>query len=151
MIILPQSHLDHGVTTAQLAWAMKQIHENTEPDGEVHSHELCLPLELGTVESALYGPAAGDEPIPEVIVRYQVRGDRAGRSRIISAPTRKTSKLTVVVGPFGVHPAVLYTIHGGPPAPREPFELDPDTPEYDESVSFWDIHALADGSELTNG
>jgi hypothetical protein len=57
---------------------------------------------------------------------------------------RPTRQLTIVAGPHGDEPCVLYTAYGGPEAPREPG--DPDIPGHsarDAAAVFWADHALS--------
>ena len=138
---LEESHLDHGVNDRTLAWL-----ETLEfKPGDVTVQTLELPDNCADLESALHGPVVGDSEIYENYVTYSVRGGRAGESRMIAAPKRATRLITVVVGPFGANPCVLYTCYGGPAAPREPFEFSPDDNSADaiESREFWAVHALA--------
>jgi hypothetical protein len=140
MIITEQSHLDHGLTGDQIAYILEQ----TSDKDAFFIESFELPESLGTVPSGLYGPAAGDEPIPEVAVIYKRRGDRKGESRMIAAPARQQSWVTVIGGPDDSGALILYTAYGGPLAPREPFDvLDEPAEVREESETFWAEHALS--------
>jgi hypothetical protein len=140
------SHVDHALTEAQLEWILSLP---AEPD-TVTVQTVELPLHLGTVPCALYGPAMGDDPIPESAVQYERRGNREGESRMLAPyiepwsafPTypepRQVRTVTVISGPHDGRPCVLFTAFGGPQAPREPWEDDSE-----ESAAFWREHALA--------
>lgn len=104
-----------------------------------------LPAELPPLACGLHGPLVGDAPVLEFEVTYRQRGDRPGSSRLCSRPVRPTRLLTVIAGPEGEDPCVLYTAFGGPAAPREPF--DPSLGEgavLEASRSFWAVHALSE-------
>jgi hypothetical protein len=128
------SHLDHSLTPAQVEFILGL----NAKEGELTIQTVELPEELGTVPCGLYGPCMGDEPIADDEVVMEVRGNRAGPSRLIERPTRPTRQLTVISGPHDGEPCVLFTSFGGPQAPREPFEDDSE-----ESLAFWKEHALA--------
>lgn len=81
-----------------------------------------LPDGLPSVECGLHGPAMGDSPVPDAECVLEVRGGRAGPSRLCRRPPRPCRIVTVVAGPDGGEPCVLYTAFGGPPAPREPWD-----------------------------
>lgn len=139
--ILPGSHVDHGLSEDQLAWALGRVRELASPSGVTVS-TVCLPAELGTVPCGLYGPAMGDEPVRDG--HYQRRGDRPGESHVVVAPSRPTQRVTVIVGPHeGVDGLVLYTAFGGPAAPREPWDPSLDDAGRAASEAYWRDHALA--------
>jgi hypothetical protein len=139
MIITDDSHLDHGLTQDQVAYILDRFGDR---EG-FFIESFTLPEELGTVQSALYGPAAGDEPIREEDVFYKTRGGRSGMSRMIDAAPREQRRVTVIAGPHE-GATILYTAYGGPLAPREPFDVlnEPDTVQR-ESNMFWVQHALS--------
>lgn len=144
--IIGGSHVDHGLSPDQLAWALEQLSD--APAGEVTVRQLTLPTGLGRVPSTLWGPAEGDEPIPESSVVYVRRGNRPGMSRCIDGamPARLSRHLTVIVGPAEGHEGlVLYTAYGGAYAPREPWDPGLDEAGRAESQPFWAKHALAPG------
>ena len=137
--VIEESHVDHGISKEQMGYILKQL----EDVNEFAIKTLSLPGKLGTVSSALYGPLAGDPPVPENAVHYEQRGDRPGKSRMIDKPMRKTNKVTVIVGPHGDKPAVLYTAFGGPLSPKEPFDPSLSGSDKEESEAFWKQHALS--------
>lgn len=141
MIILPVSHLDHDLTAAHVAWITLHF---ADRDG-FFLETVELPPELPPVTCALHGPLVGDPPVPESEVSYRRRGDRPDSSRLCAREPRPTRLLTVIAGPEGDEPCVLYTAFGGPAAPREPF--DPGVAEgelLEASRAFWAEHALSD-------
>jgi len=97
------------------------------------------------VPCGLYGPIMGDEPVPFEVIRFEARGDRKWLSRLISAPMRPTRMVTVIGGPDGDEPCVLYTAYGGASAPREPGDpfLAGNAEGLAESEAFWSVHALS--------
>jgi len=138
-----ESHLDHNLSEKQLAFVLSQT-----PTGEgVAVFTVAIPSELGTLPCGLYGPAEGDNAVPDSEVSFAVRGERKGESRVIKAPMRYTSEVTIVAGPHDGHDWVLFTSYGGSAAPREPFEFadDDDSKAAVESREFWATHALAEG------
>lgn len=137
MIKHKDSHLDHGLTDAQVAFIMSRF--ETRDSFFVESFEL--PEDLGTVSCGLYGPTVGDAPVEETDVRYASRGNRAWDSRLVDRPARPTRTVTVIAGPYNDQSCVLYTAFGGPCAPQE--TGDPDCKDVDASKKFWAQHALA--------
>jgi hypothetical protein len=168
MIITTDSHLDHSLTTKQLAHVLKLCADQTA----FFIETFTLPPELGVVSCALYGPIMGDDSITDqgitlplnwykltngdavfdrraCPIKMEMRGNRAYPSRmLVGAPLRPTNKLTVIAGPHKDYPCVLYTAFGGPVAPKEPGDptirpeaLDPT--EAEESRDFWAHHAIA--------
>jgi len=118
-----------------------------------------LPPELGPLSSALYGPEMGDAPVedgPDVFM-----GQRQGRdnpTRFIKRVSRPTQRCTVIAGPnkgkdgnvIAGQECVLYTLYGGPCAPREPGDPTIQTDEERaSSEAFWAGHALSE--DLHNG
>jgi hypothetical protein len=136
MIVTKDSHLDHALTVAQLHFLLVHF----EARDAFFIETIQLPLDLGTVPSALYGPAAGDAPVDERDVTYEVRGDRPWTSRMVARPLRQTRTLTVIAGPHEGHPCVLYTVYGGPQAPQEPG--DPNCRDVEAAKRFWSEHGL---------
>ena len=106
----------------------------------------ALPLGdlTGTLKSALYGPDAGDEPVSEDEVVYEVRGNRAGPSRLIDRPARPADHM-VVIGIAGEDPKVFtaYGNIGDGIAPREPWDPTMGADDAAASARFWSEHALA--------
>ena len=138
MIRHSDSHVDHGLTEAQLRYLLDRF-----ADREAFFIEtITLPRELGTVPCGLYGPLMGDPPIHEDEVHYAARGERAWTSRLMKElPARDQHEVTVIGGPHDGHACVLYTAFGGPAAPQEPG--DPACKDPTASATFWREHALA--------
>lgn len=164
MIRHQDSHLDHGLSAAQIRYLLDRFADRRTFFVET----LELPGELGTVPCALWGPAMGDPAIAEDDVIYAPRGPRGWSSRLVDRPTRPTARITVIAGPHEEtcpschdhgqtpsgrcseelcaggrlrHACVLYTAFGGPPAPQEPG--DPGCKDPVTSAAFWREHALA--------
>jgi hypothetical protein len=141
MIKHPNSHLDHGITEAQI----HHIFERFAARDSFFIETITLPHELGTVPCGLYGPIMGDAPIGEAEVSYGRRGDRAWDSRLIQLPARQRREVTVIAGPHEEkcdpahhwpkqcilcegtgaikHACILFTAFGGPLAPQEPGDV----------------------------
>jgi hypothetical protein len=143
MIITKDSHLDHGLDARHIEWLLATFGDR---EG-FHAETLDIPEGLADASTALYGAAAGDEPVPDDAVIMRVRGVRPGASRMIEKDPRPSRKLTVIMGPKDGQ-TILYTAHGGPLAPREPFDPSLDDKGREESIAFWAQHALADGEPV---
>lgn len=144
----PDSHLDHNLTDAQIAYLLERFADRDA----FFIETIELPADLGTVPCALYGPTMGDDPIQDSETTLAVRGGRKGPSRLIDRPLRPTRQITVIAGPHDGQPCVLFTAYGGPAAPREPWELETDPAHCREdftsldlaqSRAFWAQHALS--------
>ena len=135
--ITADSHTDHGLTEHALAWIESQF---ADRDGFFIA-TVDLPEDLGPLTCALYGPIMGDPEVSENDVIHGTRGTRAWESRLIERHARLTRKLTVIAGPHGEDPCILYTAFGGPLAPQEPG--DPGCKDVAASRVFWSKHALA--------
>jgi hypothetical protein len=120
-------------------------------NARVFVHTFELPDYLGTATNELYGPSAGDPPVPEADVYYAQRGDRAWVSRLVTRPKRPTRFVRMIAGPHQEacstcngegnvtcvhcagsktikHPCILYTAYGvaaldTPASPKEPGDL----------------------------
>jgi hypothetical protein len=137
MIKHKDSHLDHGLTPAQVEHVFALFVGRTG----FFIETIELPESLGAVLCALFGPVMGDAPVTEDEVTYGVRGTRAWFSRIVQRNgIRTTRKVTVIAGPHDGQPCVLYTAFGGPPTPQEP--ADPGCKDVEASTKFWSEHAL---------
>jgi len=164
MIRHQDSHVDHGLSEAQICYVINRFADRRT----FFIETIELPGELGTVPCALWGPAMGDLAVTEDDVLYAPRGSRCWSSRLVDRPTRQTARVTVIAGPHeGVcpschdrgrppsvrcsealcdggrlrHDCVLYTAFGGSPAPQEPG--DPGCKDLVASAAFWREHALA--------
>ena len=140
--ITAQSHLDHNLTTAQLAHVLATFRDRTG----FFIETVVLPADLGTVPCALYGPSLGDDPMLLAVagVRTAPRPGRPWPSRLVNLPPRPSRLLTVIAGPAGEDACVLYTAYGGPLAPQEPDDPNLDPRRIGPSMDFWAVHALAD-------
>lgn len=148
MEITEESHLDHGLAPD----VVEHIRDRFADRASFFVESFELPPRLGLVYCDLYGPAMGDAPVvpggPVTYgrVAYLHRGSRPYPSRVlIGAPRRPTRTVTVIAGPHGDSPCVLYTAFGGPSTPREPGDpalnaCDADTIAAAEA--FWAKHAL---------
>lgn len=132
-----ESHLDHGLTQAQVEYVTAKF-----ADRETFFIETVeLPEHLGAAPCDLYGPVVGMPPVPESEVSYAARGSRAWKSRLIEVAYPRTSRLvTVIAGPYDGESCVIYTMYGGPLAPQEPD--DPACKDVAASRAFWSEHAL---------
>ena len=131
------SHVDHGLTEAQLSYLLDRFADRKA----FFIETIELPEDLGTVPCGLYGPLTGDAPIAEDEVSHERRGTRPWTSRLIERPMRPTRKVTVIAGPHDGHDCILYTSYGGPQALQEPG--DPGCKDPAASATFWRDHALA--------
>lgn len=137
MIQHPESHVDHGLTEAQIRYLLARFAARDS----FFIETITLPRELGTVPCGLYGPTMGDSAIGEDEVSYARRGERAWNSRLIDLPPRQQHEVTVIAGPHEEHACILYTAFGGPSAPQEPG--DPGCKDLRASAAFWRTHALS--------
>lgn len=141
IVILADSHLDHGLTGPQIAHLLLTFEER---DG-FFIETLELPAALGALPCALRGPAMGEPPVgSDAPVVYERRGGRAYDSRLVDWERTTTRLVTVIAGPHEGHPCVLYTAYGGPLAPKEPGDPTLKPEEREASEAFWSEHALAE-------
>ena len=138
MKITDQSHTDHNITPAQMAYIMEKFGHRDA----FFIETVDLPPRLGTVPCGLHGPLMGDDPVPESEVTYAQRGEREGDSRLCERATREVSQVTLIAGPAGDEPCILYTAFGGPLAPQEPTDPSLADEKREESEAFWKDHAL---------
>lgn len=140
IIVSKDSHVDHGLTAEQLSWVVAHFADRTG----FFIGGVELPEGLGTVPCGLHGPTMGDEPVAEAEVFYAKRGTRANDSRLCKREPRQVRLVTVIAGPHGSEPMVLYTAFGGPLAEREPGDPGLKTPEEQaKAKEFWATHALS--------
>lgn len=168
MILHPESHTDHHLRPTQVDHILSRFQK--QEGFFVETFEF--PEELGTVLCGLHGPIMGNLPIGDEEVSMEVRGNRAGPSRICNRYPQPTRLVTVIGGPHeeacptckgtGRVPEqrasqgwcqycrggrlardILYTAYGGPCAPREPWDPSLDEVGKAESVAFWATHALS--------
>lgn len=140
MKILPVSHLDHGLPES----VVTHIAERFADRDAFFIETFELPSELPSVPCGLHGPVMGDEPVLDSEVALEVRGTRAGPSRLCARAPREVRSVTVIAGPHEGDACVLYTAFGGPQTPREPWDATLTTPaQVTHSRSFWANHALS--------
>ena len=131
-------HADHGVSKEQMDFIKANLIKDA-PQG-FFIKEIRIPRELGTVRNALYGPIAGDPPVPESEVSYRPRGDRPWSDRVVSWPTRPVNHVQAI----GVREGdnfKLFTVYGGYLAPQHPD--DPGNRDVEAAKKFWSQHALS--------
>jgi hypothetical protein len=145
LTITSDSHLDHNLTLGHLRAVL--AHYGARDSFFVGT--LTLEPSLPELPCGLRGPAVGMDPVPNAHVAMQARPGRSYPSRVILPAFMPEHRwgltsplLTVVAGPHGGLPCVLFTAYGGPLAPREPG--DPSLPESERAASeaFWAEHAL---------
>jgi len=95
MIRHRDSHVDHGLTEAQLHHLLDRFADRRA----FFIETFTLPAEFGTVPCGLYGPLMGDPAIREEEVTYASRGERTWNSRLIALPARQQHEVTVIAGP----------------------------------------------------
>ena len=137
--IVPDSHLDHGLSPDQIEWLKETFAERDS----FFIESVEMPSKLGTVPCGLHGPKMGDEPIRDDEVKLVVRGERENPSRIVDRAPRPTRTVTVIAGPHEDEKCVLFTAFGGPLAPKEPGDTEEGSDERKESEDFWSQHALS--------
>lgn len=139
MKLVAASHLDHFLTSAHVEFILTRFADRKAFFIETFE----LPSDLPGLPLGIHGPIVGDPPVPEEEVTYEVRGTRAGPSRLCSRAPRTTQTITVIAGPNAEHACVLYTAYGGPAALREPWDPSLTPEEKAQSVAFWQEHALS--------
>ncbi len=132
------SHIDH-VPPLILGWALGVLNDRDA----FFIETLEIPVGFPEVMCDLYGPLVGDPPIPEGSGEWGYRGVREYKSRLVDLPPRPTRKVTVIAGKYAGESCVLFTIFGGPQAPKEINDPTLKEEERDASVKFWAIHALS--------
>jgi len=156
------SHMDHGIPREVVHYVLGTLRDRNEFFVET----ITLPESIEIRHSLSYwhnpGGWAGDMEVkdvpcglhlnvPESEVHYAERGDRKYTSRLCKRPPRMVREVTVVAGPHPEDPAagmILFTMYGGPQAPREPgaLTLEGEPLEGDaleESKAFWKTAALS--------
>lgn len=145
LIVHKDSHIHADLTEAHVKWALNKFKDQPT----FFKTTVEMPKSLPALDNALYGPAAGDPPVAEADVVYIHRPggkSRLGKSRMVRRPMRKTRAITVIAGPHDGHPMVVYAMHGGYAAEREPFDEDISSPAQQTAANaFWAEHALATG------
>lgn len=138
MYISRESHLDHNLTFGHLKLILETF--GTSEGFSIQTLELPPGLEL---PCGLHGPIMGDMPVSADEVVLGHRGNRTTVSRLVVRGTRPWSTATVIMGPDDRGQTVLYTVYGGPVAPREPDDAGLSEIERLESQAFWADHALS--------
>lgn len=90
-----ESHLDHNLTDAQVAFVFERFGDKQA----FFLETIELPEELGTVPCGLHGPLVGGPPIAEADITYAKRGTRAWNSRLIDRAPQAVRTVTVIAGP----------------------------------------------------
>jgi len=137
---LTLAHDDHGLTAEHLA----VIDAAFEGETAFVLKLVTLPEGTPDLMSALYGPAAGDAPLSEDQVFYEVRNERPGPSRLVRKPHRPCRKM-VVCGL--ADQGIVFTSYGTQadfPSPREWWDAGMKPHEAGEAAKFWSQHALAE-------
>lgn len=138
MKITKDSHTDHGLSAAHIDLILKLFGDRTE----FFIETVELPATLVSLPCGLHGPATGSAPVSDSECFSEVRGNRAGPSRLCNRPVKPSRFMTVIGGPHEGE-CILYTACGGPVAPREPWESSLDDAGRVESTAFWAQHALS--------
>lgn len=138
MIRHKDSHVDH-VSDEVLAFVLEKYQDR---DG-FFTDTFQLPDNFPELDCALYGPVCGDGPVETEETFMGVRPGREWHSVLVNRPVRKTRTCTVIAGPHKDDKCVLYTVFGGPKAPKECNDPNMTDAEWEESFAFWSQHALA--------
>lgn len=171
-VVHADSHLDHldhllpGERTQLFAWLDQRLTElraaRAHRPRAVLAADRSKPLVATFAGSPiqlfsdLRGPSCGDREITDDLVQYRVRPGRRNASRRLLAATddpacicwqlaqpRLVDLVSVVIGAHAGHDRVLFTVHGGPAAPREPGDAAISSwDECETSRRFWAVHAL---------
>ena len=151
LILTADSHLDHALTLDHVRWVLKRFRDREAFFVET----VALPAELPALLCALRGPAVGTAPVPDAEVIMEARNGRDWPSRLmrqgfeimkrpghVSWAPLYSGTVTVIGGPAGELPCVLYTAYGGPCAPREPGDPSLTGEALEQAQAFWAEHAL---------
>jgi hypothetical protein len=95
MIKHRDSHVDHGLSEAQIRYLLERFADRSA----FFIETITLPIEMGTVPCGLYGPLMGDSAINDDAVTCAARGTRHWTSRLTDLPARQQHEVTVVAGP----------------------------------------------------
>lgn len=143
------SHTDHDLSPKALQYVLERTQAERADDlgNGLVIHTVHLPPMYERVRCSLIGPATGQPPV-RLGTYMAERAGRPGRSRMVHREAIATRQVTVIVGEHDGDPAVLFTAHGGPCAPKEPEDPTLTDDEREASEAFWAEHALADGCKL---
>ena len=149
-------HADHGINEVQMKYIQETLEFSmVEEDGffikEVHldgcDHDNGVYTPENTqVPCALYGPAMGDEPVPGYCIEWKKRSEDRPADRMLPFFPHRWVGYVQAIGIKDGDDWKLFTVYGGPLAPRNP--EDPTIPteeEREEARKFWSEHALAEG------
>lgn len=144
LTLVADSHLDHKVDPQVIEWALQALEHSDSAGDHAFVQTVAYPEYLPPTACDLIGPATGQEPVPEERVEYRVRGSRKWASRVSKfIMVSYVRTITVVSGPHEGTNGVVYTIYGGPAAPREPGDPTLGSMEEIKQIrEFWALHAL---------
>ena len=136
--------------------AVKQHNSPEQPLVGFFIYTFDLPEGIdGTVPCALYGPLMGDTAASlDALAFYGKRGERTNLSRQVNKPMRPSRKVTIIGSvvdkakdgtALDAPEMIVYTMFGGPLAPKEPTDPTLEAAKAPESFAFWAAHALATG------
>jgi hypothetical protein len=134
-----ESHIDHSISPELLEFLLAKFAGRDS----FFIETLELHPDFGTLPCALHGPAVGEPPVTDAEAFLQARPPRENLSRMCRRPPSQTRTITVIAGPHGVEPCILYTAFGGPLAPKEPGDPALREDERGASEKFWAQHALS--------
>ena len=144
-------HDDHNISFDHMEFIQTHPELLSLPIGTRVARLFQLPEGMERVQSALYGPSAGDKPISESEVIYEKRvtcdkcgSARRGYSRMIDKPTRPANNI-VVIGIIGKVAFTIYGTQANAVSPKEPWDsgCTDSVEDYEYSKEFWAIHALS--------
>ena len=117
-------HADHDLTENHINFIQTHPTLLAMEHGSFVKTIFTLPDELESVPSALYGPEAGDEPVPNNAVLFDIRRDGAkGPSRMIEGEDRMVRNIAVI-GLVGKIAFTMYGTQASAPSPMEPWDAD---------------------------
>lgn len=128
-------HADHNIPRLAVAWAVAQMQGEGVQVGTFRTPGKNHPC-------GLHGPAMGDAPIPEAEVILRQRTEDRPPSRLVKRPLRFVPEFTVVALIKG-ESRTVFTVYGGPEAPREPGDPSMSPEQEAEARAFWAQHALS--------
>jgi len=134
-----ESHLDHGISPAILELVLGKFAEKNE----FFVATVTLPGIAGKVPCALHGPVTGEVLVAEAEVDYVVRQGRRNASRVCGRDPVQVDTVTIIAGPHDGKACIVFTIFGGPLAPKELGDPSMKPEELLESQKFWAEHALS--------
>jgi hypothetical protein len=147
MVWHERAHKDHSILPQHWGYALDvagmhraKCQEDGVPLGAL-IRTVELPEGCPDTVSGLYGPAAGDAPVPDGEVVMEHRGQRAWPDRLVDRPMRASRLLTIIAVPGPGDQLVCFTMYGGPMAPQNP--EDPGNRDPEGARVFWSQHALA--------